>query len=289
MQSETFGALLQEGAAVLCEAGVSAPEHDAKALLAHLLGGKLNDVLLRADEPADLELVRSYWHLIALRARRMPLAYVTRSTEFCGLALKVDDRALVPRPETEELAEAVAERLWRLEPGLEDYGGDVGCGSGAMGLGLALQGPPMQVVMTDVSQEALHLAAENATRLGVTDRVILLQGPYLQPIWQGGLEHGVVAVVSNPPYVRPEEMATLEPEVLAEPRMALESTAADGLEAYRIIIDEAKQLPRVRLLAFEVGHEQAREVAKMLAGLGEVEILEDFAGIERMVMLYVNR
>jgi release factor glutamine methyltransferase len=288
MQSDTFGALLKEGAALLYETGVAAPEHDAKALLAHVLGGKLNDVLLRADEQAEPELARTYWHLIALRARRMPLQYVTRSTEFCGLQLKVDDRALVPRPETEELAEAVAERLWRLEPGLEDYVVDVGCGSGAIGLCLALQGPPMQVVMTDVSQDALHLTAENATRLGVTDRVILLQGPYLQPVWQGGLEHGVVAVVSNPPYVRPDEMETLEPEVLAEPRMALESSTADGLEAYRVIISEAKQLTRLRLLAFEVGHEQAREVAKMLEGLGDVEILEDFAGIERIVIAHVD-
>lgn len=288
MQRDTFGALLKEGAAILCEASVAAPEHDAKALLAHVLGGKLNDVLLRADEQADPAVARTYWHLITLRARRMPLQYVTRSTEFCGLHLKTDDRALVPRPETEELAQAVAERLWRLEPGLEDYVVDVGCGSGAIGLCLATQGPPMQVVMTDVSQEALHLTAENATRLGVTERVILLQGPYLQPIWQGGLEHGVVAVVSNPPYVRPEEMATLEPEVLAEPRMALESSTADGLEAYRVIIEEARQLPRLRLLAFEVGHDQAREVAKMLEGLGEIEVLADFAGIERMVIAHAN-
>ena len=289
MNAATLGALLQEGAAVLSEAGVDAPEHDAKTLLAHVLGVRLNDVLLHADQSADAPDARVYWHLIALRARRMPLQYVTRVTHFCGLELKTDDRALIPRQETEQLVEAVAERLREMAPGPEDYVVDVGCGSGAIGLCLAAQLPRVQVVMTDISQDALDLAAENATRLGMTDRVVLLQGAYLEPVWGGGLQDGVVAVICNPPYVRPDEMPLLDPEVHAEPNLAIQSPAADGLEAYRVLAQEASRLPRLRLLAFEVGFEQAPEVVAMVEHLGRVEVLLDYAEIERMVIVHVGR
>lgn len=289
MNAATLGALLKEGAAILSEAGVDAPEHDAKTLLAHVLDVNLNDVLLHADREAQPIDARLYWHLIALRARRMPLQYVTRVTYFCGLRLKIEDRALIPRQETEQLVEAVVERLQKLLPGPADYVVDVGCGSGAIGLCVASQVPRTQVVMTDVSQDALDLTAENATCLGLTDRVVLLQGSYLEPIWGGGLEHGVVAVICNPPYVRPDEMTLLDPEVHAEPNVAIESPAADGMEAYRVVAKEASQLPRLRLLAFEVGFEQAPDVVAMVQHLGQVEVLLDYADIERMVIVHVGR
>lgn len=287
MNAATLGALLKEGAAILCEAGVDAPEHDAKALLAHILGVGLNDVLLHADRPAEALDARLYWHLIALRARRMPLQYVTRTTHFCGLELKTDDRALIPRQETEQLVEAVVERLRELAPGAEDYIVDVGCGSGAIGLSIAARIPRVQIVMTDVSRDALDLTAENATRLGMAERVVLLQGSYLEPMWAGGLEHGVVAVICNPPYVRPDEMALLDPEVHAEPNLAIQSPATDGMVAYRVLAEEAPKLPRLRLLAFEVGFEQAPDVVAMVEHLGPVEVLLDYADIERMVIVHV--
>lgn len=289
MPAGTIGALLREGAAVLSKAGVEAPEHDAKVLLAHVLDLRLGEVLLRTPGRPDAEQVQTYRHLVALRSGRLPLQYVTRNTFFGDLELRVDDRALIPRMETEQLVEAVVTRLQALSPGAHDYVVDVGCGSGAIGLSLASQLPELQVVMTDVSQAALDLTAENATRLGLTERTILLQGPYLEPLWQGGLANGVVAVICNPPYVRPDEMPLLDPEVHAEPLVALQSPAADGLEAYRVLAAEAPRLPRLRLLAFEVGFEQAPEVVKLVESFGEVEVLPDYAEIERMVIVHVGR
>lgn len=288
MSSGTVGALYQEGAALLCEAGLDEATYDARALLAHVLDCRLNDVLLRQAEPLGEQETVIYRELLRLRAARMPLQYVTRSTGFCGLHLRVDDRALIPRRETELLAEAVAERLNLLLPGTEDCVVDIGCGSGALGLGLAALVPDVRVAMTDVSPEALELAAENVENLGFEGRVTLLQGPYLEPVHLAGLTEATVALVSNPPYIRADEMPELAPEVHAEPRLALVSPADDGMEAYRVLAQEARTLPRLRLLAFEVGFEQALPVARLVKGLGTVEVLLDYSQIERMVIVHVR-
>lgn len=289
MPTVTIGALLRAGSAVLSAAAVEAPEHDARELLAHVLDMGLNEPLLHLQQPVTAEMALAYQHLLALRARHTPLQYVTRSTWFGHLKLRIDDRALIPRPETEQLAAAVIERLRPLAPGPEDYLVDVGCGSGAIGLSLAAALPRVQVVMTDISLAALDLTAENTALQQMAERVVLLQGEYLEPIWQGGLAHGVVAVVSNPPYVRPDEFPLLSPEVQAEPRAALVAAEADGLTAYRALAEQAAHLPRLRLLAFEVGFGQAPAVAELVCGLGEVETLNDYADIARMVIVHVRR
>jgi release factor glutamine methyltransferase len=286
--TSTLGALYQEGAASLADAGVPSPEHDARALLAHVLEVRLNDVLLRAAEPAqDLdELV--YDHLLALRRGRMPLQYVTRHTFFRDLELHTDERALIPRHETEQLVEAVIERLQALDLSPGALVADVGCGSGAIGLALAHELPALGVVMTDVSAVAVELAGENTRSLGLQDRVMLLVGPYLQPLREAGLMDRVVALVCNPPYVRPAEMTMVDPEIHAEPRVAVESPAADGLEAYRVFAVEARELTSLRLMAFEVGFAQEEVVKDLMAPLGRVEILRDFQGIERVVIVHVG-
>lgn len=288
MTSHTIGALYREGAALLSAAGVEEPEFDARALLAHVLDLGPNDILLHQTEMAEEDTERVYSHLLQLRSCRVPLQYVTRTTYFCNLKLRTDDRALIPRPETEQLVEAVVERLQPLQPGAVDAIVDLGCGSGAIGLCLATQLPLVHVIMTDVSAAALELTAENVHHNGLDERVTLLQGAYLDPVHAAGMTERVVAVVCNPPYVRPDEMPALAPELLAEPRSALESPAADGLEAYRVLAAQAADLPRLRLLAFEVGFEQAAQVGALMASLGKVEILPDLAGIDRIVIVHVH-
>lgn len=288
MTSHTIGALYKEGAALLSAAGVEEPEFDARALLAHVLDVRPNDILLHQADEASAEAQRVYSHLIRLRSCRMPLQYVTRTGYFCGLKLRVDDRALIPRPETEHLVEAVVERLQPWHPGAADSVVDIGCGSGAIGLCLATQLPLVHVVMTDVSTDALELAAENVAHFQLDERFTLLKGAYLDPVHAAGLTERVVAVICNPPYIRPDEMASLAKEVQAEPRLALESPAADGLEAYRVLAAQAAELPRLRLLAFEVGFEQAQQVAGLMLGLGSVEILPDLADIDRVVIVNVR-
>jgi release factor glutamine methyltransferase len=286
--SESLGALYKEGAALLQEAGVTDASHDARALLAHVFGCKLNDVLLRADEPAPASEAQIYRHLISLRAGRMPLQYVTRTAYFGGMELRSDDRALIPRQETENLVEAVLARLPMLEMGPDDLIADIGCGAGPIGLMLAARLPGQHVVMSDISAAAVELAGENAARVGLQDRVTLLQGSYLEPLRDAGLLDRVVIVVCNPPYVRPGEMKMLDPELHVEPRVAIASPATDGLDGYRVMAEQARWLPRLRLMAFEMGFGQEPALTPLFEPLGRVEILTDFSEIERMVIVHVG-
>lgn len=286
--SETIGALYKEGAASLEAAGVPDPEHDARALLAHVLDIKLNDVLLKADQDMDPAGARVYDHLMTLRRRRMPLQYVTRNVFFHGLEFKVDDRTLIPRQDTEQLVGAVISRL-RKEPVPEDqFLADIGCGCGNIGLSIATEVPGLQIIMSDLSAPAVELAGENADRLGLRDRVTLLQGSYLEPLQAAGLADRVSVIVANPPYVRPREMSMLHPEVHAEPLMAIASPVEDGLEGYRIMASQASWFPNLRMMAFEVGYAQADDVVAIMAEVGKAEVLLDYNGIERVVIIHVG-
>lgn len=285
----TLGAALEAGAARLRAAGVDSPAVDARVLLAHVLDCSLNEVFLRrADELTGAE-EQAWWHLLELRAARMPLQYVTRTTAFCGLMLRCDDRALIPRQETELLAEAMADRLRQLTLPRDSVVVDVGCGGGAIALTLAQWLPHLVVVASDVSPEALALARENAHRLGLTEHVQFALGPYLEPIFALGLEQRVVAVVNNPPYVKPDEIPLLDPETLAEPRLAVQSCSADGLQEYRELARQAARLPNLMLLGVEVGFGQAASVREVLGGLGATETILDYCDIERHLIVYVQK
>lgn len=289
MEGATIGALLQEGAAELREAGVDAPDYEARVLLGHILDQKPNNVLLKSGQSASLETARIFSHLLALRAQRMPLQYVTRNTWFCGLQFRIDARALVPRMETEQLAEAVAERLAQLHPTEDEWLVDIGCGSGAIGLAIASLVPEPRVLLTDLSPEALALAAENVERLKLTERVTLAQGSYLEPVLRLGLADKVTCLVNNPPYVRVDEMPLLDTEVHAEPLLALQSPTPDGLGSYRELTQQLHLLPNLKLLGLEVGFEQAPAVVEMVKDRGMVEVLPDYAEIDRMVIVHVRR
>ncbi|MCE5239373.1 peptide chain release factor N(5)-glutamine methyltransferase [bacterium] len=284
----TIGALYKEGAASLAAAGVNEADHDARVLMAHVLDLRPNDVLLKLRDPLAPSEERLIRELLHLRQGRMPLRYVTRTTYFAGLDLRTDDRALVPRHETELLVEAVLERLPQV--GLEptELLADIGCGAGGIGLALASRTPGLRVVLTDISEPAVELAGENARFLGLAERVTLLAGSYLEPVFASGLADRVGVLVCNPPYVRPNEMGMLDPEVHAEPRVAVTSPARDGLEGYRVLTDQIGRLPHLRLLGVEVGYAQETDVADMFAPFGEVEILPDLSGIERVVILHVR-
>ena len=158
---------------------------------------------------------------------------------------------------------------------------DVGCGSGAIGLSLALDRPKLKVFATDLSTEALTCTRDNAAALKVSDRVAVLRGSLLEPV---PAERDVDIVVSNPPYIPSAEIDTLKPEVRDhEPRLALDG-GDDGLDIYRELVPAAAGRAR-RAVLVEVGAGQAEAVAEMFteAGLIEVTRHKDLAGIERVV------
>jgi release factor glutamine methyltransferase len=263
--------LLVAGTEELSRAGVPSPRVDAEWLLAHALGISRTELYADGDEPpADRE--RVFRELVARRAAREPLAYVLGDWGFRRLRLRVDPRVLIPRPETEGLVERCLELIAdRAEPAVLD----IGTGSGAIALAIADEHPGARVIGTDTSADALAVAAENVALTGL--RVELVEGELF-----AGLDGPFDLVVSNPPYVAPEDVAALPPEVGEhEPRAALiESGATEA------IAEEAlNRLVPGGWLAFEVADGKAHAVADLLRGLRyeDVTIGKDLAGRERVV------
>jgi release factor glutamine methyltransferase len=253
--------------------GVPSPRVDAEWLLAHALGISRTDLYADGGEaPADSE--RLFRELVARRATREPLAYVLGEWGFRRLTLRVDPRVLIPRPETEAVVERCLELL---ADAAEPRVLDVGVGSGAIALAIADEHPGAKVVATDNSAGALAVAEENRARAGLEDRVEFVPGELV-----AGLEGPFDLVVSNPPYVKPDEVDSLEPEVARfEPREALVAHGVTEAIAEQALPRLAPAAP----LVLETADGEAQRVAALLTGLGyqDVQIGEDLAGRERVV------
>jgi release factor glutamine methyltransferase len=254
----TVGDVLKASTEYLARKGVPSPRVDAQHLVARAFGVSRLDLYLQYDRPlTDAELAAAR-ELVRRRGTREPLAYVLGDWDFRRLTLTTDRRALIPRPETE----IVVDRCLAL---LDGAGSpevlDVGTGSGAIALAIASEHPGVHVVAIDASEDALALAAENAERTGLADRVTLGRHDLLTGLPGGPYD----LVVSNPPYVLPEEIETLEPEVRDwEPR-----TALVGRGATEAIVAAAPGVLRPGgELVLEVGDGAASAVAELLAGAG---------------------
>ena len=263
---------IREVAAELEQAGCPSPRVDAEWLLAHVLGGSRTD-LYAGDHPLQEEELTRFRSLAERRRAREPLAYVLGEWGFRRLTLAVDPRVLIPRPETEVLVE----RCLGLLDGFDRPRVlDIGVGSGAIALAIADECPAARVVATDSSPGALEVAEENKLRLELDGRVELRHGDLL-----AGAEGPFDLVVSNPPYVAAEDVDSLEPEILWEPREALV-----GAGRHEEIASAAKPVLRSGgALALEVADGQAAVVAASLGVLGYVEVITtpDLADRERIV------
>jgi release factor glutamine methyltransferase len=266
----TLGDVLRGATDYLAGRGVENPRRDAELLLARSLGLARIELYTNHDRPlTDAERTAAR-ELVQRRGQREPLAYVLGDWDFRRLTLKTDRRALVPRPETEVLVERCLELLDGAEsPRIVD----VGTGSGAIALAIAQERPDARVHATDISPDALGLAAENAEANGLA--VSFRQGDLL-----AGLEGPFDLVVSNPPYVEADELESLEPEVRDwEPRGAL----VDDGQTARLVRDAGQVLSGWLVLevhearADAVSHELERE------GYSRIGITNDLAGKERVV------
>jgi release factor glutamine methyltransferase len=230
----------------------------------------------------ELEKIRP---LVRRRALHEPVQYILGETEFAGLKLKVDRRALIPRPETELLVEHVVTELKERPP---QRVLDLGTGSGAIALALARAFPAAAVVAVDASLEALALATENTQAAGCAERVQLVQSDWFAAI---PAEPRFDAVVANPPYLTAEETAQALPEVRDfEPTSAL--TAADGglADLRTILMAAPRYLSPGGLLALETGishHLRLLELARE-AGFVRTESRRDLTGRDRFVLAWMN-
>lgn len=255
--------------------GVPSPRVDAEHLVAHALGITRLDLYLQYDRQLTEEETVVCRELVRRRGTREPLAYILGEWGFRRLMLKVDGRALIPRPETETVVERC---LVLVDEIAAPEVLDVGTGTGAIALAIADERPEALVTAIDISDDALALAAENAERTGLADRVRLLRHDLAQGLPGGPYD----LVVSNPPYVEPEELGGLEPEVREwEPREAL---VGQGVTAG--VAKSAREVLRPGgALVLEVADGTARDVSKLLAELGYADVLatSDLAGRDRVV------
>ena len=270
----TIREALQDAGRRLKAAGCESPHVDAELLLAAALGASRTELHARSDGALDPDAEARFASLVERRAGREPTAYILGEWGFRGLTLRVDPRVLVPRPDTETVVERALDHIREVEQPLVL---DVGTGSGAIALALASEHDGARVVATDISSDALALAAENRTRTALDDRVELVLGHLV-----AGLRGPFDLVVSNPPYVPPEEWETLPPEIRNfEPYEAVVGTGQTDAIARR-----AREILRPGgWLVLESYDTRAGDIAAALRALGyqDVEVHRDLAGRERAV------
>jgi len=259
---------------------------DAQYLLAHLLGASRASLIARPDRPLAAAAAATYRNWIAERANGKPVAQIIGIREFYGRDFCIDEHVLIPRPETEILVEqalaAISEQNSLKVPaeiGLSIL--DMGTGSGAIAVTLALELPGAAVTAVDVSAEALRRARANARKLNAN--VAFVRSDWYADL--GGLRFDMI--VANPPYIARDDSHLTKGDLRFEPLAALTDQSADGLDAIRTIIAGASgHLLHAGWLLIEHGFDQAAKVRGLMdaAGLGSVRSVRDLAGIERVSM-----
>ena len=227
---------IQKSTEFLAKKEVDSPRLQAELLLAHVLKLPRMKLYLNFERALTEPETDTFRELVKRRAQREPLQHIVGSTSFCGLEITVNRHVLVPRPETELLAEAGWSFLSPLTPHLSTAL-DFGTGSGCIAIALAVKSPTAKITALDLSPDALNLAQQNATKNNVTDRIEFVPGDGFAALPQGTQFD---LIISNPPYIPTAEIATLDPEVRDyDPRAALDG-GADGLDFYHRLAAEAR-------------------------------------------------
>jgi release factor glutamine methyltransferase len=276
----TAGSCLQGAVERLKAHRVSESRLKAEWILSRVLKCRRLELPLQRDfELSDVQL-RQFAGMVQRVAEGEPIQYVLGDTEFMGRALKTDARALIPRPETEMLAETAlaCQEVWRWpHPDVVD----VGTGSGCVIVTLAVEKPHGEYVAIDADAEALELARENAAALGVKRNIKFLRNDLLKGLPRQSFD----LVVSNPPYVSTAEWDALQPEIRDhEPRLALDG-GSDGLDVISKLVPQAfNNLKPGGWLFMEIGEDQGERVKTLLQnhGFEQVDIRKDLAGHDRM-------
>lgn len=292
----TYQESYQWGLEQLEEAEIPEAKQDARLLLEWCCGTDRNTLLVHGDRIVSQEEYEQYSVCIAERKKHVPLQYITGEQDFMGLTFTVNKNVLVPRQDTEVLVE---EAMRYLHDGMRLL--DMCTGSGCILLSLLHYSNDCMGVGVDISEEALEVARENA------EKILGLEREHIAG--DGGMDNGLAfgkqiellrsnlfeqldscmkfdVIISNPPYIKTDVIDTLMPEVKEhEPRFALDGQE-DGLFFYREIIDQAGDyLNSEGMLFFEIGYDQGEEVRSLMenAGFTEVEVVKDFAGLDRVV------
>jgi len=284
----TLKNLISSGENALAWAGVENARLDAETLLCFAAGFERQDIFMDPGRGIDDACRENYFNLINRRAAGEPLQYITGEQYFFGHRFLVDARVLIPRPETECLVERAVGYLQAREGAKRVL--DLCTGSGAIAVSISKACPYLEISASDISEQALAVAEENAQRLGVTGNIKfiksdLFNGLGCDPLHDGPREKYDL-IVTNPPYIRTDELHSLQREIRGhEPLSALDG-GADGLAFYRRIAAEARAwLCAGGCLMAEIGYDQARDASVIFktAGFQTVEIFQDLAGYDRIL------
>jgi release factor glutamine methyltransferase len=254
------------------------PRLESELLLSHSLRIDRVKLAIKRDEVLKEEELERFLKYIEKRKSRIPYQYIVKKQHFMGFEFYVDERVLIPRPETEILVE---EALKRMKSG--DLILDIGTGSGAIAISIAKLFPDCKVYAVDVSEEALEVAKYNAEKLGVAEKIIFIKSDIFSNIPQ---DVKFDLIVSNPPYIKKAELENLQEEVKKEPILALDG-GEDGLFFYKRIIPDCKfYLKKGGRGLFEIGYGQREEVEKIFLenGFDEIEVIKDLAHIDRVII-----
>ena len=270
-----YAKLYQIGKEQLQKAGITDAELDARLLLEFICHTDRNALYAHGDQEIEDEKMQDFLQLIEKRAVHIPLQHLTGEQNFMGLDFLVNEHVLIPRQDTEILVEEI---MRDLHDGIRIL--DMCTGSGCILLSLLHYSNDCSGVGVDVSEDALAVARQNADRLA-EKQAVFIQSDLFEKV-EGSFD----LIVSNPPYIRSQEIAGLMPEVREhEPQLALDGKD-DGLYFYREIIKGAMlHLKRGGQLFFEIGYDQGEAVQALLAANGytEIAVVKDYAGLDRVV------
>ena len=251
---------------------------DIELLLAHALGKRREFLLAHPEENIPEHVFAEFQQLLERRRQGEPIAYILGVKGFWDFDLRVTPAVLIPRPETELIVEQVLE-LYKGREGDSLTVADLGTGSGALAIALARCNPDWQVLATDISEQALVVARDNACKLDV-ERIVFRKGRWCEPL----LDESCDLIVANPPYVRAGDKHLERDGLPFEPLSALVAEEEGLADLREIIVSAPRCLKRDSWLLLEHGFEQATAVADLMRGAGYVDIhcQRDYAGIDRM-------
>ncbi|MEN6386081.1 MAG: peptide chain release factor N(5)-glutamine methyltransferase [Phycisphaerales bacterium] len=285
MEQWTIKKLLDWMTGHFTEKKIDSPRLTAELLLSNILNKQRIELYMNFDkevEKSDLEKLRN---LVKRCLDNEPVQYLIGRTEFYSLSLKVSPDCLIPRPETELLVERAIEFLrTRSSP---QYVCDLCTGSGCIAVAIAKNYPDVKVIATDISDNALKIASENAAKFNLTEKIHFLQGDLFKPLIDQLDDKEFDLITCNPPYISQPELENLEPKVKNhEPRLALDG-GADGMDIYRRIADGIDtHLKKGGLLLLEIGYLQGQAVKQLLENTGifsEIKVEKDLSNNDRIV------
>jgi len=280
----TVKELIPIGERILKEAGVENAKHDAEALIGFAIGLDRQKLFLNQACEVDAPGSACCFDLINRRAAGEPLQYITGEQYFMGFRFLVNPSVLIPRPETELLAERASSHLQAHTNATRVL--DLCTGSGAIAISIAKILPLIKVTASDISEQALGTARKNAFELSVSDRIDFIKSDLFCSIEREACEKEYDLIVTNPPYIKTDELADLQREIKEhEPLSALDG-GADGLDFYRrIAFDARSYLHKNGCLLAEIGAAQTQDVSEIFLsnGFSSVEVFQDLSGRDRIV------